>query len=266
MGKGFVARNMVGLTRNVSPARVYRALELLLLLLVAVQAARFFWAIVTPAGPLGDVRPAVIASGPSADFDPFFRVSSEPGSVVVTSLALKLYGVRVDEAMGRGSAIIATPDGVQSSVGVGEEIMPGVTLKAVAFDSVTIDRGGVSEQLFLDQSVAAPTAAPQASPAAPSSASPAPAPSGPSSFGNEISYAPRTVDGKINGIIVNPRGSGQMMQAIGLQPGDVVTAINGLPVTSIETISSHISGGDVATLQIERAGRTLTISPGSGKK
>lgn len=266
MGKGFVARNMVGLTRNVSPARVYRAFELLLLLLVAVQAARFFWAIVTPAGPLGDIRPAVLASGPSPDFDPFFRVSTEPGSVVVTSLALKLYGVRVDEAMGRGSAIIATPDGVQASVGVGEEIMPGVTLKAVAFDSVTIDRGGVSEQLFLDQSVAAPTASPQIATAPTASPPPPGGPSGSGGVGNEISYAPRMVDGKITGIIVNPRGTGQMMQAIGLLPGDVVTAINGLPVTSIETISSHMSGGAVASLQIERAGRTLTVSPGSGKK
>ena len=64
------------------------------------------------------------------------------GPVVVTSLNLKLYGVREDRATGRGSAIIALPDGRQLSFAVGEEIMPGVTLTAVGFDNVTISRGG----------------------------------------------------------------------------------------------------------------------------
>ena len=66
--------------------------------------------------------------------------------------------MREDRATGRGSAIIALPDGTQSSYGVGEEIMPGVTLTAVAADGVTISRNGVMEQLFLDQSQPAPGA------------------------------------------------------------------------------------------------------------
>jgi general secretion pathway protein C len=86
--------------------------------------------------------------------------------VVVTSLDLALYGIRQDEASGRGSAIIATPDGVQRSFAVGEEIVPGVTLTAVAFDSVTISRGGVTEQLFMDQSPAAQVVGPAAPPVA----------------------------------------------------------------------------------------------------
>src|SRR3546814_14461007 len=53
---------------------------------------------------------------------------------------------------GRGSAIVGTPDGEQRSFAVGEEIVPGVTLLAVNFDSVTISRGGTAEQMFLDQS------------------------------------------------------------------------------------------------------------------
>ena len=76
---------------------------------------------------------------------------------MVTSLNLKLYGVREDRATGRGSAIIALPDGRQLSFAVGEEIMPGVTLTAVGFDNVTISRGGTAEQIFLDQSPPAQT-------------------------------------------------------------------------------------------------------------
>src|SRR5829696_3473992 len=152
------------------------ALELLLLALIAVQAARLVWTLVTPVGPVGDWRAAVLAA-PAGDslstFDPFFRLSPAGGPAVVTSLNLKLYGVREDRATGRGSAIIALPDGNQRSFGVGEEIMPGVRLASVGFDNVTIDRNGVAEQIFLDQSEAAPAAA--APPAAPGAGPMAPA-------------------------------------------------------------------------------------------
>ena len=118
----------------------------------------------TPVGPVGDWRPAGAAALPAgnsalADFDPFFRLSAGSGPAVVTGLNLKLYGVREDRATGRGSAIIALPDGTQSSFAVGDEIMPGVRLVAVGFDNVTIDRNGSAEQIFLDQSEPAPPAA-----------------------------------------------------------------------------------------------------------
>ena len=63
---------------------VYSALELLLLVLIAVQCARLFWAVLTPLGPVGDykaldlLRPAAPAGATMAGFDPFFR--SAPGA------------------------------------------------------------------------------------------------------------------------------------------------------------------------------------------
>ena len=42
--------------------------------------------------------------------------------------------------------------------------MPGVVLESVAFDNVTIDRGGTSEQIFLDQSTPAPAPPPGGGP------------------------------------------------------------------------------------------------------
>jgi general secretion pathway protein C len=144
---------------------VYSALELILLSLLAMQCARLVWTIVTPVDPVGDwkaasaLRPAAVSSGLLGSFDPFFRLSADNAPLVVTSLNLKLFGVREDRASGRGSAIIATPDGQQKSFAVGEEIVPGVTLVAVGPDSVTINRSGTQEQLFLDQSTPAPTAA-----------------------------------------------------------------------------------------------------------
>lgn len=247
---------MVELKRSITPRSVYRALEVLLVILIAAQLARLIWAVVTPAGPLGEVRAAQPVVKPSAGFDPFFRVNAQPGSMVVTSLSLKLFGVRVDEAVGGGSAIIATPDGVQSSFGVGDEIMPGVKLKQVAFDSVTIDRSGISEQLFLDQSVAAPVA--KAGTAAPSTL--------PDAIRNEISYAPRLNGEKVTGITVNPGGNGDMFRQMGLLPGDVVVSVNGSPVTSVEAAAGQLTGGGSVTLKVERGGRTINLTSGASGK
>lgn len=138
-------------------------IALALALLVGVQSGRLIYALVTPQGPLG--RP--VASGNAAGdgaiaarFDPFFRQSGETGAGVVTGLPLKLFGTRIDFATGRGAAIIATPDGVQSSFLVGESVMPGARLASVSGDHVEIERNGARERLYLDQSVPAPAAAP----------------------------------------------------------------------------------------------------------
>lgn len=131
------------------------AAEFLLLALLALQCARLVWTLFTPLGPVGawtlpvPAPPAPRASAP-LDFDPFFRSAPQAaGPVVVTSLDLTLHGVLEDRATGRGSAIIGTPDGRQNSFVVGEEIVEGVTLAGVASDSVTISRGGATEQIFL---------------------------------------------------------------------------------------------------------------------
>ncbi|PTS84625.1 type II secretory protein PulC, partial [Sphingomonas sp. HMWF008] len=152
--------------RRVPVTKVYTGVELLLIALLAVQCARLVWVVVTPVGPVGTWKPeqASIAGSPQAilrSFDPFFLISGgdAAGPSVVTTLQLTLFGTRLDEAQGGGSAIIAGPDGVQQSIGVGQEIMPGVKLKSVAFDHVTIDRGGASEDLFIVQPDQAPAAA-----------------------------------------------------------------------------------------------------------
>lgn len=151
--------------------------EMILLALLAFQCARLFWTLVTPLGPIGAWSAApppqpvaqAAAAAPPLDFDPFFRRAAETATVVVTSLPLTLHGTREDRATGRGSAIIGTPDGQQNSYVVGEQIMDGVTLAAVAFDSVTIERGGgVREQIFLGAGAPAEATAPANVPPGPS--------------------------------------------------------------------------------------------------
>jgi general secretion pathway protein C len=82
---------------------VYSLLELFLLLLIAIQCARLFWAVLTPVGPLGEwkaldmMRPAAPTTPLLGSFDPFFRQApGAPGGaaapVVVTALDVRLYG------------------------------------------------------------------------------------------------------------------------------------------------------------------------------
>jgi hypothetical protein len=133
------------------PARLLSGAELAGWALAGLVAARLLWLALTPAGPLG-VPAVTLPSGPVVvAVDPFFP-QAPAAADAVSGLDLILLGTRVDAASGRGSAILATPDGQQKSIGVGEEIMPGVRLAAVEFESVTLDRGGAREQLYIDQS------------------------------------------------------------------------------------------------------------------
>lgn len=249
----------------------YSWAELILLVLIAMQCARLVWLLVAPIGPVGDWRAtgaAVQPQDPSllARFDPFFRIDGANAPTVVTSLNLKLYGVREDRATGRGSAIIALPDGRQMSFAVGEEIMPGVTLSAVGFDNVTINRGGVAEQIFLDQSgpaaaVAAPeSAVPQSvGPAAPMPivAVPAPAPVAP---GQAINFVARTSNGRVTGIAVSPgNDGGRAFGAAGFVAGDVVVAINGQRISSLEQARAAMAGGAEINVMIDRGGQAVPL-------
>ena len=261
---------------------VYSALEIVLLVLIAVQAARLLWILVTPVGPVGEWKASgalVLPDGDAAlrEFDPFFRLSGAAAPAIVTSLSLKLYGVTEDRATGRGSAIIALPDGTQRSFAVGEEVMPGVALAEVGFDNVTIMRAGAREQIFLDQSEPAqdvagaaasgqvsvpgqpPTAPPQAQIAPPAPA----APTGP-----PIRFQPRLSNGQVDGIIVSPGGSdgGAGFRSAGFVPGDVIVSVNGQRVTSAEQARALIRGaGGQAVLMVDRGGQAVSVRMRTGQ-
>ena len=252
-----------GLRARLRRLTVYSGAELLLIVLLAVQVARLIWLVAAPLGPVGDWRPSAGLAAPGGEaaltgFDPFFRLAGGAGPATITSLNLKLYGVREDRATGRGSAIIALPDGRQMSFAVGEEIMPGVALTAVGFDNVTISRGGVPEQIFLDQSTPAPEAAGAVPTAAPAivPAAPAPAPVA----GQPISMQPRLTRGSVDGIIVGPGGDGgQAFRAAGFIAGDVIVSVNGQRVGSLEQVRAAAAAGREVNVMVDRGGRAVPL-------
>jgi general secretion pathway protein C len=229
------------------------ALELLLLALIAIQAARLVWTLVTPVDPVGEWRTPGALALPTSDsaltsFDPFFRLGVGPAAV--TSLNLKLHGVREDRATGRGSAIIALPDGTQRNFVVGEAIMPGVTLAEVGFDSATINRNGAAEEIFLDQSRRAQAAD-----------LPATAPATPVAPNSQIRFQPRMSGGRANGLVVSPGiDGGYALRAAGFMPGDVIVSINGQAVTSLDQARAIVTQarGEVSVI-VKRGGRDVRL-------
>lgn len=270
-------------SRQARPARssdIGQWIEAALLVMLLAQVARLLWALVTPVGLFGDWRarePVVVSADARAalfaGFDPFFRtgVALDPGQAAVqqvTSLPLKLFGTRLNEASGLGSAIIANEGGEQVSFAVGDEIATGVLLKEVHFDHVVIERGGARETLFIDQSggdVAGEPAASGQPGEAPAGGGP-PTDAGPGlpgQIGRAVDMAPRMEGGAVTGIAVSAqRGNAAFAQA-GFRPGDIIVQIDGQPVRSagdIEQLQNALRPGARISLMVERGAATVPIS------
>ncbi len=250
-----------------------RLAELALIALLVVMVVRLAWTILSPVGPTPGWRGrSAIIPSPAARamlfraFDAFYPApAAGPDAATVTSLALTVYGVRVNEASGQGSAIIAGPDGQQGSYAVGDEIQPGVTLKAVLFDHVVIDRGGVEETVFLDQSQPVTPVAPVPSPATDASPQPTavlpPVPLTIDSLKAGIGFAPRGGNGRVTGIVVTSRGPG--FDAAGFRPGDVIIQVNGRQVSSagdLAILQQTLAPGARISLMVERGASTVPIA------
>lgn len=280
----FARENLVVAGKRLALPGLYGVLWWLLAATIAGLLAAIAWGLVTPVSPLGAWRPRAVKVLPAparaalfAALDPFNRQArgqGQPGQAqAVTALALTLFGTRAapgggtDSTGGGGSAIIAGPDGVQQVYRVGEDVQPGVKLVAVAFDSVTLDHNGTHEMLYIDQSKAAPDA--QAVVAANPAGAPPPAAGdagGPLTVDaakQGIAFAPHAQGGDVNGLEVQSSGDGKAFRAAGFQPGDVVVAIGGKPVSSAAdaaALAGQIRPGASISVTVKRGDRQLPLA------
>lgn len=261
--------------RGRSPRAIWpQLLAGLLGALLLWQAVRLLWVLLTPVSPLGAWRPQTAAIASPAErralftsLDPFFRGAAQgPAAATVTSAGLTLFGINLNEATGGGSAIIAGEDGVQASYAVGDEIAPGLTLAGIAFDHVLLDRGGARETLFLDQSGAAPVASPATPLPAPTAEVGAAAASGEltaAAIKAGVGFAPRTENGRVTGITVQPTGDGAAFRAAGLRPGDVIRAVGGRPIGSagdVAALANQLVPGARIALEVERGASVVPVA------
>lgn len=230
----------------------------------------FFWIVIGPVGSFGNWKaksPSILPLSSRltlfASFDPFTRTALQAnGEVAVTSLNLTLFGTRVNEFSGSGSAILAGADGVQQSYLVGEEVMPGVLLSQVAFDHVVLTRNGQKESLFLDQSAPAETVGGNTSSAAPVTAAlggDAEVKLNAATLRDSVNVTPRNEGGRVTGLVLSAKDDGAMLSNAGLATGDIVVTINGRAVGSAQDIAAQLRPGAKLTLEVERGSQKIPI-------
>lgn len=273
---------------GVGRARLRRGIEIILAIILLVQIARLVWVFLAPSPVISaNAAPATVAAPDYSifqRFDAFFRTGA-PGALTEAtaqgSSQMRLYGVRADGS-GGGSAIIGLADGRQVSVGVGEEIEPGLILRSVANDHVVMARGEALSRLMfteLPMGAAAPPPPPtEPQVVTPQGAAPAEAgqaaaatPAGPSvdpaRLMAQAGLRPRMQGLGINGFTVSGAGDGSALAAAGLRSGDVILAVNGQALDSparIAGLRGQLSNSTSAEIRFERNGveQTTTIRTG----
>lgn len=182
-----------------------------------------------------------------------------------TELNLVLRGVRRDDADGNGAAIIQTPDNQQHFFPIGSEILDGVTLAAVRHDHVVLRRRGVMESLYLRDESQRQVAASVSTVSANET----------SSSGDDDGISRQDLmnvfqlrQAIVNGRFVGYRLTGtdvSVLEDFGFQTGDVVTAINGIPLSDSINPGSLLEAnreGDALLITVTRSGVSLTIQLG----
>ncbi len=272
---------MIATLRNLRPDTIREALrqapwrrlvEAALGLILLIQVGRLVWLFLAPAPAvqMAEAAPAQpVDMGVLTRFDAFFRTgaaSSLAGASGAEASQLRLFGVRAG-GEGGGSAIIGLADGRQLSVGVGEEVEPGLVLREVGPDFVTLGRGQSLSRLTFTET---PTGAapPPPPPSTDQVVTPSPAASAgavvdPQRLMAQASLRPRIQGLGVNGFTVSSAGNASELRAAGLQAGDVILSVNGTALNSPQAIGAlrgQLADAPSAELQYERNGETRTTT------
>lgn len=251
-----------------------RIVEGVLILLLLVQAGRLIWLFVQPedkpvesaaASPIRPVDLSILSR-----FDAFFRTGgagSLAGASGAEASQMRLFGVRAGGFDG-GSAIIGLADGRQVSVGIGEEVEPGLVLKEVGADFVTLARGSSLSRLEFGEAPVGAAAPPPPPATAQVVAPPAAAPAqgavvDPQRLMAQAALRPRVQGLGVNGFTVSSAGNASELRGAGLQAGDVILSVNGVALNSPQAIGAlrgQLASAPSAEIQYERAGETRTTT------
>jgi general secretion pathway protein C len=262
-----------------------RAVGLLLLVAAGALAARVTWQIVEPdvrppvtqaieAAPVTPAAPGAVESPLAAVADlPLFGVLGASTAPPVTAapetrLRLRLVGLAAGDTPGQGHAIIAESGSPERLYAVGDTIAGQARLHEVHADRVILERGGSLETLRLPRSDASPAAAASApTRAVPSADLPRVQRSewldDPEKLLQSVQGRPIIRDGALYGLEVRPVRNARQFQQAGLQPGDVITSVNGMPLASIEApenLFEELAAQSQVGIVVERGGEALPLT------
>lgn len=272
-------------------ARVPPIATLLLAMLIAWQLASLVWLWVplpesarwkpAPAAPPpAAARPAATPDAlASAHIFGEYRAGAVGDAASManapdTQLNFTLLGILAGSSDAESLALISREGGDEAPYRIGADVSPGVTLQAIFPDRVILARGGRLETLRLDKDAPSNAGLFQtAAPAAEAGESSASAEmltqirqqvlSDPSKAASFIRVQPIAGEGGVRGYRVYPGPERAAFTAAGLKPGDVVTAINGSPLSdpgqALQLLQS-LSSASTVNLAVERNGTVQSVN------
>ncbi|MGY0504011.1 type II secretion system protein N [Luteimonas sp. e5] len=253
------------------PARLLPgALLATLLALLAWQGARLAWMLLLAPAPVQASAGTATPRGGSPQVvhfaavgDPFFATAAANAPSGAGSVSgLQLYAVRLSPAP--ASAILQAGNGAQASVLLGERLENGLQLAEVAADHVLLrDGAGALHRVALHSADPSPAAASMSAPAQLPQSAPAPGGAADVSAAAlaQASLVPEMEQGRLRGYRIAARGDAPLLRQAGIEPGDLLTAIDGNPLTA-ETLAEWqqgVASGGASTLTIIRDGQTRTL-------
>jgi general secretion pathway protein C len=270
-------------------------MDALLVAALGLLLARIIWIAMSPTGAVSHAqtrlamaqsdqgRAQTLGNDPAilARVNRFRRVTDPSGNSTAiqnappTSLNLKLKGVRAvsigtegSDAGNQAMAIIQLPDKHAESFAPGDTIIEGVTLDRVLPDRVLIVKSGALETLMMESGVdslavvslsgqdgmikGAPRAA----------GAPAQVAALDRSLLSSLSVTPEYTGSALSGYRISAPGSPDAMSGTGLQSGDVITVLDGTPVSqiNIENISQRLSNGKEISMTVMRNGASVPVT------
>ena len=260
---------------------------IVLLSLVMWLAAALVWSLVpTPQSTRWQALPVRASAPVSVQRNPsetianahLFGVYQAPALASVnleaapdTNLNFTLLGIFAGTSESDSRALISTASGDEKPYKIGDDLASGVSLHAIFPDRVILARSGSFETLRLDKN--APSTATYAPVA---EAAPAMSEMGqklaeireqllldPSKAGDYIRVQPFNTNGVLGGYRLYPGRNREMFNGIGLRPGDLVTAVNGIQLDdgqkALQTLN-ELKQASTVTLSIERGGQVQTVN------
>jgi len=240
-----------------------------LLVIIAAQLAALLWRALG-SGEEAALPPATIdaTAAPAVDLPAIVNAhlfgiaknSGDPSDAPVTSANLTLAGTLAGADPSTGWAIIGASGQSARVYATGASLPGGAKLAAVYPDRVILDRGGMREALVLPRLTGAGGAVNYAPPAAQAAMSPDDMVQ--QVLGQDpnelLRPQPVYAGSQLRGFRVYPGRNRTLFARIGLQPGDLVTAINGAALEDaqrgIESLRGIAQGASV-TLSVERNGQ-----------
>lgn len=256
-----------------------RVLATILIVAIAWEFVQITWLLLEPKP---DTAPITITPSTAA-------LNSKPKSVDIPSIVnAHLFGVAQAAAQNpenappsqanlvltavfaaadpaKGMAIIGESAQNADVYAVGAAVRPGVRLHQVYFDRVILDRNGQLETLALPKEMLAGVIN------RPAAAAPNPAlenirriaETNPAAFAEIIRPQPVFANGVQRGYRVYPGRNRQQFARLGLQPGDLVLAVNGTPLDDPQRapeIFNTMGSADRVTVSVERNGQTQDLT------